>query len=97
MFPFIGTTFLFLFVSNWSGALLPLKIIELPRGELVAPTNDINTIVALALPMSVAYFYAGISKKGLGYFGKLYDYMHDMLLIRYVRMETCFCYMIYAW
>ncbi|KAL5645891.1 hypothetical protein ACJX0J_001450 [Zea mays] len=26
--PFIGTMFLFIFVSNWSGALLPWKIIE---------------------------------------------------------------------
>nr|UGO88512.1 ATP synthase CF0 subunit IV [Corydalis ternata] len=68
--PFIGTMFLFIFVSNWSGALLPRKILELPQGELAAPTNDINTTVALALPTSVAYFYAGLTKKGLGYFGK---------------------------
>ncbi|KAG9438529.1 hypothetical protein H6P81_021529 [Aristolochia fimbriata] len=31
---------------------------QLPHGELAAPTNDINTTVALALPTSVAYFYA---------------------------------------
>ncbi|KAI3834094.1 hypothetical protein MKX03_024705 [Papaver bracteatum] len=68
--PFIGTMFLFIFVSNWSGALLPRKIIQLPHGELAAPTNDINTTVALALLTSVAYFYAGLTKKGLGYFGK---------------------------
>nr|QIB72640.1 ATP synthase CF0 A subunit [Cyperus glomeratus]QIB72732.1 ATP synthase CF0 A subunit [Cyperus difformis]QIT06824.1 ATP synthase CF0 A subunit [Cyperus fuscus] len=68
--PFIGTMFLFIFVSNWSGALLPWKIKELPQGELAAPTNDINTTVALALLTSVAYFYAGLSKKGLGYFEK---------------------------
>jgi F-type H+-transporting ATPase subunit a len=61
--PFIGTMFLFIFVSNWSGALLPWKIIELPHGELAAPTNDINTTVALALLTSAAYFYAGLSKK----------------------------------
>ncbi|WVZ03164.1 hypothetical protein V8G54_023970, partial [Vigna mungo] len=40
------------------GALLPWKIIQLPHGELAAPTNDINTTVALALLTSVAYFYA---------------------------------------
>ena len=66
--PFIGTIFLFIFVSNWSGALLPYHIIEIPNGELAAPTNDINTTVALALLTSISYFYAGISKKGLGYF-----------------------------
>ncbi|MDY7007951.1 MAG: F0F1 ATP synthase subunit A [Cyanobacteriota bacterium] len=66
--PFVGTLFLFIFVSNWSGALVPWKVIELPSGELAAPTSDINTTVALALLTSLAYFYAGISKKGLGYF-----------------------------
>jgi len=66
--PFLGTIFLFIFVSNWSGALLPWRLLELPNGELAAPTNDINTTVALALLTSVSYFYAGIRKKGLGYF-----------------------------
>jgi len=68
--PFIGTLFLFIFVSNWSGALVPWKLIRLPEGELAAPTNDINTTVALALLTSLAYFYAGFSKRGLGYFSK---------------------------
>ena len=48
----------------------PWKVLELPNGELGAPTNDINTTVALALLVSVAYFYAGLKKKGLEYFGK---------------------------
>nr|YP_009478184.1 ATP synthase CF0 A chain [Adiantum shastense]AVP32693.1 ATP synthase CF0 A chain [Adiantum shastense] len=68
--PFIGTMFLFIFVSNWSGALLPWRVIQLPHGELAAPTNDINTTVALALLTSVAYFYAGLHKRGFSYFGK---------------------------
>jgi F-type H+-transporting ATPase subunit a len=68
--PFVGTLFLFIFVSNWLGALVPWKIIRLPEGELAAPTNDINTTVALALLVSLAYFYAGFSRAGLGYFTK---------------------------
>lgn len=68
--PFIGTLFLFIFVSNWSGALIPWRLIRLPEGELAAPTSDINTTVALALLTSLAYFYAGFSKRGLGYFSK---------------------------
>ena len=68
--PFIGTLFLFIFVSNWSGALVPWKLIKIPGSELAAPTNDINTTVALALLTSLAYFYAGFSKRGLGYFKK---------------------------
>ncbi|BCX11362.1 MAG: ATP synthase subunit a [Thermosynechococcus sp.] len=68
--PFVGTLFLFIFVCNWSGALVPWKLIELPEGELAAPTNDINTTVALALLVSLAYFYAGLRKRGLKYFTK---------------------------
>ena len=30
--PFLGTIFLFIFVSNWSGALFPWKVFELPNG-----------------------------------------------------------------
>jgi F-type H+-transporting ATPase subunit a len=59
---------LFIFLSNWTGALFPWKIFLIPNGELAAPTNDINTTVSLALLTSIAYFYGGLSKKGLGYF-----------------------------
>jgi F-type H+-transporting ATPase subunit a len=68
--PFVGTLFLFIFVSNWSGALVPWKLIHIPGSELAAPTNDINTTVALALLTSLAYFYAGLSRRGLGYFAR---------------------------
>lgn len=66
--PFISTLFLFIFCCNWAGALVPWKLIELPEGELAAPTNDINTTIALALLVSIFYFYGGFKKKGLGYF-----------------------------
>ena len=66
--PFISTLFLFIFGCNWAGALIPWKVLELPEGELAAPTNDINTTVALALLVSVFYFYGGLRKKGLGFF-----------------------------
>jgi F-type H+-transporting ATPase subunit a len=68
--PFLGTIFLFIFVSNWSGALLPWHVLVVPDAELAAPTNDINTTVALSLLTSTAYFYAGLSKQGAGYFGR---------------------------
>ena len=66
--PFIGTIFLFVFGCNWAGAIIPWKLIKLPEGEFAAPTNDINTTVALALLTSFMYFYAGLSTKGFGYF-----------------------------
>jgi F-type H+-transporting ATPase subunit a len=66
--PFLGTIFLFIFVSNWSGALLPWRVLEIPNGEFAAPTNDINTTAALAILTSLAYFYGGFGKNGLGYF-----------------------------
>nr|YP_010336235.1 ATP synthase CFO A subunit subunit IV [Chroodactylon ornatum]UNJ14641.1 ATP synthase CFO A subunit subunit IV [Chroodactylon ornatum] len=68
--PYVSTMFLFILGCNWAGALIPWKLITLPSGELAAPTNDINTTVALALLTSLAYFYAGLNKKGLGYFAR---------------------------
>nr|YP_009313087.1 ATP synthase CF0 subunit IV [Dermonema virens]SCW21341.1 ATP synthase CF0 subunit IV [Dermonema virens] len=68
--PYVSTIFLFILGSNWAGALIPWKLIQLPEGELAAPTNDINTTVALALLTSFAYFYAGLRKNGLGYFSR---------------------------
>jgi F-type H+-transporting ATPase subunit a len=64
----LGTIFLFIFTSNWSGALLPWHIIQIPNGELAAPTNDINTTVSIAIITSISYFYRGLSKKGVYYF-----------------------------
>lgn len=66
--PFVGTLFLFIFFCNWGGALVPWRLVRLPSGELGAPTADINTTVAMALLVSLAYFYAGLSRKGLRYF-----------------------------
>lgn len=68
--PYTATIFLFILGSNWAGALVPWKLISLPEGELAAPTNDINTTVALALLTSISYFYAGLSKNGLTYFSR---------------------------
>jgi F-type H+-transporting ATPase subunit a len=66
--PFIATIFLFVLGSNWAGALIPWKLIELPEGELSAPTNDINTTGCLAILTSLTYFSAGFKIKGIGYF-----------------------------
>lgn len=68
--PFVATVFLFVLGSNWAGALIPWKLIEIPQGELAAPTNDINTTGCLAILTSVTYFGAGFWFKGLGYFGR---------------------------
>ncbi|BBA79000.1 F0F1 ATP synthase subunit A [cyanobacterium endosymbiont of Rhopalodia gibberula] len=86
--PFIGTLFLFIFVSNWSGALVPWALIKLPEGELAAPTNDINTTVALALLTSLAYFYAGLSKKGLSYFSHYVEPIPVLLPIKILEDFT---------
>ncbi|MDJ0662006.1 MAG: F0F1 ATP synthase subunit A [Crocosphaera sp.] len=86
--PFIGTLFLFIFVSNWSGALLPWHLIEIPESELAAPTNDINTTVALALLTSLAYFYAGFKKKGLGYFANYIQPIPILLPIKILEDFT---------
>ncbi len=66
--PFIATVFFFVLGSNWAGALLPWKLIELSEGEFSAPTNDINTTACLAILTSITYFFAGFQIKGLSYF-----------------------------
>lgn len=85
---FIGTLFLFILGSNWAGAVVPWKLIVLPEGELAAPTNDINTTVALALLTSFAYFYAGLSKKGLGYFKRYIEPIPVLLPINILEDFT---------
>ena len=40
--PFIGTLFLFIFVCNWGGALIPWRLIELPNGELGAQVSNMD-------------------------------------------------------
>jgi F-type H+-transporting ATPase subunit a len=86
--PFVGTLFLFIFGCNWAGAIVPWKLIALPEGELSAPTNDINTTVALALLTSLAYFYAGFSKKGLGYFKRYIEPLPLLLPINILEDFT---------
>jgi F-type H+-transporting ATPase subunit a len=66
--PFVATIFLFVLGSNVAGALIPWKLIEIPSGEFAAPTNDINTTACLAILTSIAYFFAGLKIKGLGFF-----------------------------
>ena len=66
--PFVATIFLFVLGSNLAGALIPWKLLEIPSGELAAPTNDINTTACLAILTSLTYFSAGFKIKGIGYF-----------------------------
>ena len=68
--PFVATIFLFVLGSNLAGALIPWKLLEIPSGELAAPTNDINTTACLAILTSLAYFSAGFKIKGIGYFAR---------------------------
>lgn len=64
---YIGALFLFILTANLMGQL-PLRLIELPHGELIAATGDINVPAALAICTLVMYFYVGIKTKGLKYF-----------------------------
>ncbi len=65
----IGSLFLFILVANLMGQL-PLRLIELPHGELLAATGDINTTLGLALVTLVTYVTLSIQELGLGGFIK---------------------------
>ena len=47
--PLVSASFLFIWACNWVGAIIPWSFIEIPSGELAAPTNDINVTTFLAL------------------------------------------------
>jgi F-type H+-transporting ATPase subunit a len=64
---FVGSLFLFILAANLLGQL-PLRLIGLPHGELMAPTGDINTTAALGVLTLLMYFAVGIRRKGLRYF-----------------------------
>ncbi|MBY0403587.1 MAG: F0F1 ATP synthase subunit A [Cyanobacteria bacterium] len=64
---YIGSLFLFILVANLLGQL-PLRMIELPEGELMAATGDFNTPAALAILTLIMYFAIGIKTKGFSYF-----------------------------
>ncbi len=65
--PFFIIVYIQILLWNWN-IILPLKMIILPGAEFVSPSTDINVTVSLALMVSIAYFYAGIRRKGLGAF-----------------------------
>jgi F-type H+-transporting ATPase subunit a len=64
---FIGSLFLFILTCNFMGQL-PLKLIAIPHGHLIAATGDINTTLALGIATVIMYFVVGLRKKGLRYF-----------------------------
>jgi F-type H+-transporting ATPase subunit a len=64
---FIGSLFLFILVANVMGQL-PLRLIPLPHGELIAATGDLNTPAALAITTLIMYFAVGLRAKGIKYF-----------------------------
>lgn len=75
---YIGSIFLFILVANLMGQL-PLKLISLPHGELIAATGDFSVPAALAVMTVLTYFAVGISTKGMGYF-KHYLSPHPLFL-----------------
>jgi F-type H+-transporting ATPase subunit a len=64
---YIGSLFIFILTANLMGQL-PLRLIQLSQGELIAATGDFNTTAALGVFTLVMYFYFGLKAKGLSYF-----------------------------
>lgn len=66
---YAGSMFLLVLVCNLMGQL-PLRLLHLPQGELIAATGDINTPLAFGLMTFCFYLVFGIITKGPGaYFG----------------------------
>jgi len=78
--PFVGTLFAFVLVSNW----LPL----IPIPGLDAPTQDLNTPLALAL---LCFFVAhGSGIKYRGFKNYILEYFEPMIVIKDVKIPNLF-------
>lgn len=64
--PFLGTLFLFIIISNYTG-LLPGAVLHLPGFK--PPTSELSVTVALALLAFAWTHGSGIRQNGLRYFG----------------------------
>ena len=75
---YVGSVFFFVLTCNLLGQF-PLKIFELPHGELMAPTGDINVPAALAVGSVIMYFFFGLKAKGLKYFKHYLSPLPDLM------------------
>lgn len=63
----VGSLFMFVLTANLMGQL-PLRLIHIPHGELIAATGDINTTLGLALVTLVSYLALSVKRLGFGGF-----------------------------
>lgn len=86
-FPLVGTLFVFILISNWSGLLPGLAQIgfraTLHGAEVFipywrAPTADVNTTLALGLITMIMVQVYGYKYLGLKYFKKFFDFSNPI-------------------
>lgn len=86
-FPLVGTLFIFILFSNWSGLLPGLAAIgireELHGASILipfwrAPTADVNTTLALGLITMIMVQVYGYQYLGLKYFKKFFDFSNPI-------------------
>lgn len=82
-FPMVGTLFIFILISNWSGLVPGIAAFgfrEVIHGAEVfvpywrAPTADVNTTLALGLITMIMVQVYGVQYLGLKYFKKFLDF-----------------------
>jgi len=86
-FPMVGTLFIFILASNWSGLLPGLASIGfqgIHNGHAAfipywrAPTADINTTLALGLITMIMVQVYGVKYLGFKYFKKFFDFSNPI-------------------
>lgn len=86
-FPLVGTLFIFILFSNWSGLLPGLSAIGIKEnlhGTSVivpiwrAPTADVNTTLALGFITMIMVQVYGYQYQGLKYFKKFFDFSNPI-------------------
>ncbi|XVJ51080.1 MAG: F0F1 ATP synthase subunit A [Vampirovibrio sp.] len=91
---YVGSVFVFVLTCNLLGQF-PLKIFELPHGELMAPTGDINVPAALGLSTVAMYFFFGLKAKGWKYFQHYLTPLPD--LIKGQSFGVALAYIVFFW
>jgi len=87
---YVGGIFLFVLTCNLLGQF-PLKIFDLPQGELMAPTGDFNVTAALGIATLVTYFFFGIKAKGLKYFKHYLTPLPDLMAGQSPFIKVTYC------
>jgi len=79
--PFLGTCFLYILLSNYSGVIPGAAMIK----GFVPPTNNVSITAGLAVLVFLSVFYFGIQAKGIGFFKHFFQPMAFLFILNVIE------------